>query len=43
MSLDEVTMGWMKTQIKDLHLGGIFHPLLLKDEKSKRHEQGNKK
>ena len=43
MSLDEVTMGWMKTQIKDLHLVGIFHPLLLKDEKSKRHEQGNKK
>jgi len=31
----------MKTQIKGLRLG-IFHTLL-KDVKSKRHEQGNKK
>jgi hypothetical protein len=31
----------MKTQIKDIHLG-IFHTLL-KDMRSKWHEQGNKK
>jgi len=41
LTVDEVTKEWMNTQIKDLHLG-IFHTLL-KNEKSKRHEQGNKK
>ena len=41
LTIDEVTKEWMKTQIKDLRLD-IFHTFL-KGEKSKRHEQGNKK
>jgi hypothetical protein len=41
LTVDAGTKEWNKTQIKDLHIG-IFHTLL-KDEESKRHEQGNQK